>query len=346
MKPIVTVVLPVYNVERYLHRCVASVVGQTWKELEILLVDDGSTGGCRAKCDAWAGKDPRIRVIHKRNEGLGMARNTGIENAAGEYICFFDSDDYIAPDTIETALETARQQEAEVVVFGFTSVKCDGRKGLPVIPRTPQMVYEGEEVATRFLPELVAPDPRTGLSTGLQMSACMALFSMETIRRGGWRFVSERQIISEDVYSLLCLYKDVNRVAVVPKALYFYCENSSSLTHTFQPNRFEKIKQFYNDCVVACNEAGYPYEVQERLAYSYLSFTIAALKMIAASSETKIMRTSEFKKIIEDQHLHEVLSAVPIRWGSPARRMLTWAMKGKLWRVCYLMIKGKNRQKA
>lgn len=334
MKPIVTVVLPVYNVERYLDRCVASVVGQTWKELEILLVDDGSTDGCPAKCDAWAGKDPRIRVIHKRNEGLGMARNTGIENAAGEYICFFDSDDYIAPDTIETALETARQQEAEVVVFGFTSVKCDGRKGLPVIPRTPQMVYEGEEVATRFLPELVAPDPRTGLSTGLQMSACMALFSMETIRRGGWRFVSERQIISEDVYSLLCLYKDVNRVAVVPKALYFYCENSSSLTHLYRSDRFERVEGFYRACQDLCDRLGYGAAVRERLDHVYVSFVIAALKQVVASGQKG--RRAEFCAIAADEKLRRI--AAGAGGGSTARRLLLRALARKRVRLAYLLI--------
>ena len=94
-KDVIAVVLPIYNVEKYLDRCLDRIVNQTYKNLEIILVDDGATDNCPSMCDEWAKKDSRIKVIHKKNAGLGMARNTGIENATGEYICFFDSDDYV-----------------------------------------------------------------------------------------------------------------------------------------------------------------------------------------------------------------------------------------------------------
>ena len=95
-KGVVSVVLPIYNVEKYLSRCLESVVNQSYRKLEIILVDDESPDKCPEICDKWAAKDNRIKVVHKKNAGLGHARNTGIENATGEYICFVDSDDYIA----------------------------------------------------------------------------------------------------------------------------------------------------------------------------------------------------------------------------------------------------------
>ena len=122
MKDLVSIVVPIYNVEKYLDRCLDSIVAQTYRNLDIILVDDGSPDSCPQMCDAWAKKDSRIRVIHKRNQGLGMARNTGIENALGTYICFFDSDDYIAAETVEKAVKVAREEQAEVVIFGMTSV--------------------------------------------------------------------------------------------------------------------------------------------------------------------------------------------------------------------------------
>lgn len=282
-KPMVTIVLPVYNVEPYLDRCISSVVKQTCEDLDIILVDDGSTDNCPAICDTWAKKDPRIRVIHKENQGLGMARNTGIENAVGEYICFFDSDDYIAPDTVEAALASAQQYNADVVVFGFTQVKSTGAIGTSIIPHTPQTVYEGAEVTELFLPDLISSDMSKKRSTNLWMSAWTALFRMELIRQNDWRFVSERQIISEDVYSLLRLYRFVQRVAVLSKACYFYCENQSSLTHVYRLDRFEKINQFYLACQTACDELGYGDEVRTRLTHVYLSFVIAALKQLVAT---------------------------------------------------------------
>lgn len=95
--PLISVIVPVYNVEKYLDQCIASLVGQTYENLEIILVDDGSPDGSPEICDAWAAKDSRIRVIHKENGGAGLARNVGLEAARGKLIGFIDSDDYIEP---------------------------------------------------------------------------------------------------------------------------------------------------------------------------------------------------------------------------------------------------------
>ena len=98
---LVSVVLPIYKVEKYLNRCIESVVNQTYSNLEIILVDDGSPDSCPNMCDEWKKKDSRIVVIHKENGGLGEARNSGISAANGKYICFFDSDDYVSNETID-----------------------------------------------------------------------------------------------------------------------------------------------------------------------------------------------------------------------------------------------------
>ena len=99
---LVSVIVPVYKVEPYLDRCVASILAQTYPNLEVILVDDGSPDNCPALCDAWAQRDARIRVIHKKNGGLSDARNVGLDAASGAYISFVDSDDYIAENFIET----------------------------------------------------------------------------------------------------------------------------------------------------------------------------------------------------------------------------------------------------
>lgn len=102
-EPLVSIIIPVYKVEKFLDECVASVAAQTYANLEILLVDDGSPDNCPAMCDAWAARDPRIRVIHKPNGGLSDARNSGIAEAIGAYIYFADSDDTVHPRWWRTA---------------------------------------------------------------------------------------------------------------------------------------------------------------------------------------------------------------------------------------------------
>lgn len=335
---VVTVVLPIYNVEKYLNRCLKSIVNQTYENLEIILVDDGSPDGCPELCEQWAKEDKRIKVVHKENAGLGYARNTGIENATGEYICFFDSDDYIAIDTIEKAYKFAKKVRADVVTFGFCNVKQSGETGKLHIPKPDKFLYSGKEVQTKFLPNLIGPDTATGETANLWMSAWGAFFSMDLIRKSNWRFVSERDIISEDVYSLLKLYKYVNRVAVLPEALYFYCENSTSLTHTYKEDRYERIKHFYDECLRACDELEYCETVKKRLAYLYFSNTIAALKMIVKSDNSTSLKKLLIKRIISDSHFREVLNKHEIRRESTGRKVLILAMKMQKVEICYTLI--------
>ncbi len=132
--PTISVIIPVYKVERYLDACVASVVGQTYPDLEIILVDDGSPDNCPALCDAWAAKDTRIRVIHRSNGGLSAARNSGLDICTGEYIAFVDSDDRLEPETLERALRAQQRSCADLVLFHYL---CTDENDQPLPDRTP-----------------------------------------------------------------------------------------------------------------------------------------------------------------------------------------------------------------
>ena len=110
----ISIIVPVYKVEKYLDKCVNSIVGQTYKNLEIILVDDGSPDNCPAMCDEWAQKDSRIKVIHKKNGGLSSARNAGLDACTGDYIGFVDSDDWIEPDMYEYLLNIGMKNNADV----------------------------------------------------------------------------------------------------------------------------------------------------------------------------------------------------------------------------------------
>ena len=124
--PLISVIVPVYKVEKYLDRCVQSIVDQTCRNLEIILVDDGSPDHCGSLCDAWAQKDPRIKVIHKENGGLSDARNAGMAIAAGEYIGFVDSDDYIAPAMYQLLLDRMESEDSDMAACGVEMVFEDG----------------------------------------------------------------------------------------------------------------------------------------------------------------------------------------------------------------------------
>lgn len=115
----ISIIVPVYNVEPYLRKCLDSILDQTYRDLEILIIDDGSTDGSGAICDEYAGKDDRIKVFHTENKGLSAARNLGLDNATGDWIGFIDSDDWIEPDMYEVLIKRAEETGADVVECGF-----------------------------------------------------------------------------------------------------------------------------------------------------------------------------------------------------------------------------------
>lgn len=148
-----SIIVPVYKVEPYLRRCVDSILAQTFRDFEVILVDDGSPYNCGVVCDEYAAKDERVKVIHKANGGISSARNAGLDIAQGDYIGFVDSDDYIAPDMYETLLELSERTIADISAVGFTEVAETG----DVIRRweglAADRVYKRKDFICGFFPD-------------------------------------------------------------------------------------------------------------------------------------------------------------------------------------------------
>lgn len=348
MRDVVSIVVPVYNVEKFLDRCVQSVVSQTYPHLEILLVDDGSTDSCPKLCDDWAEKDGRIRVIHKENAGLGMARNTGLEHATGKYVLFVDSDDYILPHTVEKACVLAKETEAEIVLYGMNRISRKGTLVSQMVPASDSLLFEGDAVLNTVLPAVLAGNAYTPGLSNVPGSAWSGLYAMELIRRADWRFVSEREIISEDIYSLLVLYRDVRRVAVLKEACYCYCENDSSLTQTYRTDRFSKATECYLRCVALCREYGYPAEAEHRCVHLYLGNTISAMKQ-AASALPPLTAQARIREMLRCDVLQGVFRDQAPTAHTAKWKVLFWSIRNRqaalCWLLAYLQIRSGNRKR-
>lgn len=337
---LVTVVIPVYNVETYLDRCVQSVVNQTYKNLEIILVDDGSPDACPSMCDAWAQKDKRIKVIHKKNEGLGYARNTGIENATGEFICFFDSDDYVAPTTVEECWRVITEIQADIVSFGNTDITNDGKVIGERIPSPPKDVFSGPEIKEKLIPRLVSHNAATGENWNLLLSACFSLISMQLIRRTGWRFVSEKEIISEDFYSMFELYQFVEKAAFIRKAFYFYGVNPQSLSRSYHKDRYLRTRKFAISMMEQSNK--YSCEVKTEITTMYLGLVMGVLKQIVACKENYAEKKRLMQEVILDTVLQEALSGYNYSGEAYTKKALFWAMRKKYIGICYALAWARN----
>jgi len=209
-----SIIIPVYRVEATLDRCVESVVGQDFDDLEVILVDDGSPDRCSQLCDKWAGKDPRISVIHKRNGGLSDARNAGIEKASGDYLTFVDSDDFIAPHTYALLMkELAAKPYIDIIEY-------------------PVSVFHGSE--KQHLLDFPSKEYRDMEDYWYQGQAYQHTYACNKVYRralfGQVRF--PEGILFEDARTLPLLLAKSRIVATTNQGLYYYCENKNGITYT------------------------------------------------------------------------------------------------------------------
>lgn len=341
MDSLVTIVIPIYNVEKFLNRCIQSIVSQTYEKLEILLVDDGSPDNCPSICDEWAKRDARIKVVHKQNEGLGMARNTGIDNASGDYICFFDSDDYVDSRIIERCVNNLIKKQSEIVTFGFSKVDSEGNIYKSYIPSCEKNIFCGKEITDDFLPDFISYKKNSKYKN-LSISAWASMYSLKLIRKLGWRFVSERKIISEDIYSLIELVANCQRISVIEESLYFYCENPTSLTKVYRSDRYQKNVYFYRQIVKLCINLHLNNLVMNRLKYVFLGNSIGCMKLIVQSKEELSNKLNNIKSILFDDSMIETINSVNFKEEGFFRRIIYKEIKRKHFRIVYILIKLKK----
>ncbi|MBS6396810.1 MAG: glycosyltransferase [Clostridiales bacterium] len=228
MNPLISIIVPIYKVEAYLERCVESLRCQTYEELEIILVDDGSPDGCPAICDAYAGKDRRIRVIHQKNAGLSGARNAGIDAAKGEYLAFVDSDDYVAPDFIRALYELVRQSGCEIGQCRFSYVQGEPLSGEE---KDAWRIYRGESL----MEQLYGPEEEATYF----VVAWNKLYHRDLFRE--IRYPVGR--IHEDEATTYRLFHESRKLAFLDRALYgYFTENTGSITAGFSGKRLQWLE--------------------------------------------------------------------------------------------------------
>lgn len=234
MSPQFSIIVPVYNTEKYLDRCVKSLLSQTLSNIEVILVDDGSSDGSGRICDDFAAGEPRVRVIHKTNEGQGIARNAGLDLASGEYVLFIDSDDYIEEDTCSRLFSYMKEKEVQLCSFGYIIEDPSG--GEVYRPEISERIYRKEEIRDEFIHHFFGDSSEQDELRGV--SACMTAFQREMIEKYQIRFPSERQVLSEDTVFSLEFCRHIEGAAVLPAFFYHYVQNVSSFSHAYRPDRY------------------------------------------------------------------------------------------------------------
>ena len=246
INPKVSVIIPCYGVEKYLDRCLDTIVQQTLKDIEIILVDDGSKDNVPQMCDDWANKDERIKVVHKQNAGLGYARNSGLNEATGDYIAFVDADDFVSLNMYHVLYEKAVREDADAVYCNCVMYK-DEKHQQPRMDVKKEWIFEGKEQVSKFLLDIVGPEPESPQLVKYMMSVWHSIFRRDLFVKNNIRFVSERVLISEDLVFDIDMLRCCTKIVYIPDALYFYCDNGASLSRKVDNTRYERNKIFLTE---------------------------------------------------------------------------------------------------
>ena len=282
----VSIIVPVYNVEKYLPHCVEGILAQTYTDWELLLVDDGSPDDCGKLCDTYAAKDSRIRVFHKENGGVSSARNLGLDNAKGDWITFVDSDDWIAKDTFECCLN---------IISGENSLVND-------VIRFEMESVGGEESVHSALKYMTKTEYVSRIvSRSTTLGVCGGLYRKDLFDKTNIRF-DEALISGEDWLVLLSLVIHAKSIAFINKPLYFYFkDNSTSCTYKF---RYEaaystlKAQKCISMLIKANYEDNYDVDLAKgkcKLIYNFIAHSIIQPIDISPHNFQKYINTANLQ---------------------------------------------------
>lgn len=276
MNDLISVIVPVYNVEEYLDACISSITAQTHPDLEILLVDDGSPDNCGVICDIWAERDSRIRVLHQENGGLSAARNAGLDIASGAYIAFVDSDDEIEPDLYERLLSALQTENADIAACCILACSPDRQE---VWGRREYMVGDSETILSMLFSDADYP-----------VAAWNKLY-----RRRCWeglRFPVGR--LCEDAFTVCLLADRAERIVQLPDALYrYHIRPGSIMTAPFHPQRLDEEAAWRHNYEFM--EARYP-----RLQKAAFDFYLEKVRvLLRAAAEKRQQYPAEFTRLRE-----------------------------------------------
>lgn len=340
--PQVSVIVPVYKVEHFLNRCVCSLIAQTLHDIEIILVDDGSPDKCPSMCDEWAKKDERIKVIHKKNEGLGMACNSGMDVAIGEYVAFCDSDDYVDACMYADMYQIAVENQADAVYSGIKTVDQNGEVK-PMNDYVGLEILKDKSAIHHYVMDMVASEPSYAQERSCPMSAKVVLYRKKVIDDNKLRFVSERILICEDLIWNMDFMSHSKCIVKIPQTFYYYYNNTNSLSKKIRTDRFPFFKTLRKELFKRGKIYNMPFAYKERVNRMFIGYCRFYIGQICRSSLPCQTQKNLISEICKDNIWEEVWNEYPVRLMPKGHRLMAFLMRHNCYmamRLIYGLIKG------
>lgn len=310
MDILVSVIIPIYNVEQFLHQCIDSVLNQTYSNLQVILVDDSSPDSCPKICDEYKALDSRVEVIHKENGGLGLARNSGLELAKGKYVIFIDSDDWIDRNYIENQVIALEEHNADVLVHGFSTCDFDG---LNIKKSFLLKIGVFNNVVEDVLLPTIAPKDKCPNDEVLPIGTPFKMYRLDIIKDNALVFNNEKICVAEDIFFNIDYMIKCKSAVIIEEYGYNYRTNLKSISHKYNKNRVEATFEFYKRLKAAIDSSEeLMYGIEHRVERSYLGKVRTALRLIEGSGLKFKEKISEIKKLLDHPYTCKALSEYPI----------------------------------
>ena len=336
----ISVIVPVYNTEKYLDRCIKSLLNQSIADVDIVLVDDGSTDSSPAICDSYAKDHECVQVIHKQNAGQGLARNDGIKVARGKYIAFLDSDDYYDCDACKRLVHVMEDTGADICSYGY---QIDDKDGNPVRkPEVRDREYTGSEVKDEFILHFFGDSLTDDNLRGV--SSCMSVFKKSLIDKNGISFPSERVVASEDTAFCLEYCKYASKAVTISDSLYHYIQNESSFSQGYREDRPRLMKAHISMLNKFANEFDNLDSVKDRIAMTAWINLIAFFKQVYRAFDKK-EALKRYKEISEDAVIKDALKSLLYRSLPAKQKLLYYAVRNKWTGIVYTLVGIRAKEK-
>ena len=300
----ISVVIPVYNAQSALCRCLDSIKKQTYKNYEVILVNDGSSDSSKEICEEYAKKDTRFKVINQANAGVSAARNNGIAEANGKYLYFMDADDYIEENTFEIVMQAFEESNADMVVSGYYIENSD-RKVAWKCKYSPG-VYSGEE-CKKIVQEAI--DIHT--AGNIPPYSWIKFVNKEFWDKTGLKFDAKIRR-SEDYFLWTQFMFQIKKICLVTdKQLYHYVDNVNSIVHNYVDGYWEMAKIIYHQLLELLPQEK---EIKDRLDMM-LAFRSFIAMNNAVYAESDVIYKKEMRKILKDSELAKIFGRIPLKKG-------------------------------
>ncbi len=339
-----SVIVPVFNGEAYIDRAMEGILSQTLYDLEVIVVNDGSTDYSLQKLKKWSEKDARVIIIDKENEGVSIARNLGMNKASGDYLTFFDVDDYLEPDAYEKMIKSLEESDSQAVLCSFFSEYGDETEQV-LLPWETGTVLTRKEIWEQLIPWMIKVYPEDGISTNIFGSVWRLCVSRKAWKTVGVEF-DPRLHIAEDFDFCIRLYSKLEKISIVKEPLYHYIRWENTTLAVYRKNQFQegidnqvRLKHFLE-------EEGKYEQLKMRFVGSYVDVCIGSLvNFVRPGAPPKKQVRKELKCVVEQiasSPLQSEFSKQPLTRN---QKLVFWLIKKKWVRLILLFTEIRQKRK-